>query len=147
MKPLFFRLVLPLFVLLSLIGCYKDEVAEADLTTNPFDQDYIGEPILELTGDSTYRLFDNFGVPIDTVIEYRFRVRIDLFPVAVAYEPFGVQLNNGTQFTGPLQTPDDDEAFVLHHHVVDGTNYCMDVSIKSQGTSTRSYRFCADADL
>ena len=140
-------LLLLLFLPLLLASCYKDEVAEADLTTNPFDQDYDGEPFLELLGDSTYRQFDNFGVPIDTVIEYRFRVRIDLFPSPTTYEPFGVQVNNGTEFTGPLQTPSDSEAFVLHRHVVEGNNYCMDVSIKSQGTNTRSYRFCATADL
>ncbi|MFZ1688748.1 MAG: hypothetical protein WAU70_15065 [Flavobacteriales bacterium] len=147
MKPLLFRLILPLFLLLSLIGCYKDEVAQADLTTNALDPDYDGPQFLELVGDSTYRLFDNFGVPIDTVIEFKFHVRIELFPSPTAYEPFGVQVNNGATFTGPVQTPYDTEASVLHHHVVEGANYCMDVSIKSQSSSTRSYRFCATADL
>lgn len=142
------RSFLPLVLLpLLLVSCYKDEVAEADLTTNPFDPAYAGVPIIELLGDSTYKQFNNLGVVIDTVIEFKFRVRTDLFPSPTAYEPFGVQVNNGTEYTGPVQTPSDNEASVLHRHVVEGSNYCMDVSIKVQGSSTRSYRFCATADL
>jgi hypothetical protein len=134
-------------LVLLFVSCYKDEVAEADLTTNPFDRDYSGPALLEFLSDSTYKLFDNLANPIDTVIEYKFRVRTDLFPSAVSYALDGVPVNGEVAYEGDPQTPGDNEAFVLHHHVVEGQDYCIDVSIESQGTNTRSYRFCATADL
>ncbi|QQR86732.1 MAG: hypothetical protein IPJ76_00470 [Flavobacteriales bacterium] len=127
-------------------GCYKDEVAEADLTTNAFDQDYSGPALLELTSTSTTVLF-NVGVPVDTVLQFNFNVRTDLFPGSVAYALDGVPVNGEEQYEGDTQIPSDQSAFVWHRHVVDGQNYCIDVSIEVQGTNTKSYRFCATADL
>lgn len=130
----------------TFMGCYKDEVAEADLTTNAFDQDYDGPALLELTSISTIVLF-NLGMPVDTVLQYDFNVRTDLFPGSTAYKLEGVPVNGEEPYESDTQAANDQQAFVWHRHVVDGQNYCMDVSIEVQGTNTKSYRFCATADL
>lgn len=130
----------------GLVGCYKDEVAEADLTTNAFDQDYDGPALLELTSTSTIVLF-NLGTPVDTVLQYNFNVRTDLFPGSTAYALDGVPVNGEEPYESDTQAANDQQAFVWHRHVVDGQNYCIDVSIEVQGTNTKSYRFCATADL
>lgn len=130
----------------GLMGCYKDEVAEADLTTNAFDQDYDGPALVELTSTSTIVLF-NLGVPVDTVLQFNFNVRTDLFPGSTAYRLQGVPVNGEELYESDTQAADDAQAFVWHRHVVDGQNYCIDVSIEVQGTNTKSYRFCATADL
>lgn len=131
----------------GLMGCYKDEVAEADLNSNAFDQDYDGPALLELLSTSTHIQYDNLAQPIDTVLQFNFNVRTDLFPGSVSYALDGVPVNGAEPYEGDPQVPNDQSAFAWHRHVLDGQNYCLDVSIEVQGTNTRSYRFCATADL
>lgn len=138
------RIIPVLCCALLLVGCYKDEVAEADLTSNALDPDYDGPPILELISTNTELRYNGFVV-IDTVVVFNMRVRTDLFPSLISYQLEGVQTNDGTSDLTDQLVPATTEASVEHRHVLYGNEYCMDISVVSLGSNSRSYRFCGTA--
>ena len=137
-------IILVLFAALLFAGCYKDEVAESDLTSNALDPDYDGPPILELISTDTELRYNGFVV-IDTVVVFNMRVRTDLFPSLISYQLEGVQTNDGTSDITDQLVPTTTEASVEHRHVLYGNTYCMDISVVSVGSNSRSYRFCGTA--
>ena len=138
------RMMPVLFSTVLFAGCYKDEVAEADLTSNALDPDYDGPPILELISTSTELRYDGFVVN-DTVVVFNMRVRTDFFPSLISYQLEGIQTDDGTSDLTEQLVPATTEASVEHRHVLYGNEYCMDISVVSLGSNSRSYRFCGTA--
>lgn len=130
-----------------LSGCYKDEVAETDLTTNPYDPDYQGSQFIELDSSKTRIVYDQFLNPVDTTLRLYMSVRVELFDPMLSYVPFIRDLSTGTETEGSITPPWQTQVSVAAGHVVLGNEYCYDVGLIVQGTNTRTYRMCATADL
>jgi hypothetical protein len=110
-------------------GCKKDPVELFTLTTNPFDRDYTGPPVVEV--DSIYLVIEGE----DTSQYVSARVRVDLLPVAVDYVVEVEELSQGSlaQYPNASLNP----ANVLLHRTDSaevGTNYCYEFTLRDPGT-------------
>ena len=136
-----FLFILPLA--LSLVGCLKDDLDPAKLTSNPLDQDYDGPALIELVSGTTRIVYDGL-TPVDTVVEQTIQVRADLLAPGTDYKLYVTLVNTGEVFDYSSEIPPAQDR--AYHHVVPGVAYCYDYQLVVQFSRTKAYRFCTTAN-
>ena len=138
--------VIPFALLAALAVSCDKEVDTGTLMTNPLDPDYIGIPLVEFAGDSSYKVFDN-AVAVDTVYRLKYHIRTDLFPHATAYSVEARQVGgDGTvEQHGPLPFTADNVFTTEMHHVTYGNSYCVDAQVLVSGSGSKVFRVCGTA--
>ncbi|MBX2973847.1 MAG: hypothetical protein KF797_12150 [Flavobacteriales bacterium] len=138
------NLLIGLAVLVTSIGCRKDDLNVADLNTNPFDADYAGPAIFEKVAERT--------VPyeIDSVIYQRLEVDVRVntsgLPTSGGY---GVRYRAQHWSSGVNVPPADlaDGLFTLSVlDVTPGLNYCVEVRLTNGGGAGGGNTLCATAE-
>ncbi|MBK9174745.1 MAG: hypothetical protein IPM46_00070 [Flavobacteriales bacterium] len=119
-------------------ACLKDPIPDP-LNSNPFDQDYTGTPLVEVTSTNSAVILDDDGLPIDTVMVFHFQVRTDLFPASTSYRAITRDPRDGSELT----YQDDDQFARSIANVVIGQTYCMEAQLEVVGTTTRVWTHCA----
>jgi hypothetical protein len=130
--------------ILLFTGCIKDPVP-VPLSTNPFDPDYEGPPLVELDSSSTVVYYQDF-VPVDTVLRFHFKFRRDLFPSPTSFIPVVTDLTTGTVDPGNELVSATSWTYE-RSGVQPGQSYCLDVQLRVLFSDTRKWRACATAEL
>ena len=124
-------------------SCIKDDLAPANLTTNPIDLDYNGTPLLVLASDTVRFTTDFNGNPEDTILEQRIHVRSELLSPLTAWAWSVKNLTTG-QVTTSTESGFND-AYTPIHHVVNGSTHCFEYTLYVYYFPTKPYTFCSTA--
>lgn len=132
-----------LLILLCFSGCKKDELVLADLTTNPFDADYTGQPVFEQVAVRTVAYTS--GTEELLKLEVDVRVNTALFPVPTSYS---VRYRLPSGLTSDVLAADlaDDQFTMTEFDVAVGTNYCFVPRLTNNGASGSGATICATAE-
>jgi|JI6StandDraft_1071083.scaffolds.fasta_scaffold03425_2 hypothetical protein len=133
-----------LFVPLLFTSCLKDDLEPAKLTTNPFDLDYTGEPLLVLEGATVEVFYDDSGFPNDTVLEQTIRVRTELLSPLAGWTWRIKDLSTNTI----VDSPSNSATFTYFaHNVSVGSTRCFEYTLIAELTPTIPYTFCSEVEL
>lgn len=139
MKALFAALVI-----LTFMACRKDDLDVADLTTNPFDPDYVGPALFEKEAERTipYQVGDVTFLRLDVDV----RVRTERLPSSAAY---GVSYRvPGASSNVNVPTADlaDDRFTMSVLEVTASRAYCVEVALTNGGGAGGGNVLCATAE-
>jgi hypothetical protein len=127
---------------LLLASCYKDDVVIDKLNTNVLDPDYQGPPIFTVLIDSTNQ------TAVDTGEQY-LKIQVDQsdFPSGFTYQLRVEDLSDGEVTYLPQTAPGANVFNYFNWPAVIGQEYCYDISIWVQFSSSRKEQYCGIAEL
>jgi hypothetical protein len=136
-----FSVLLALCVLFA--GCKKDELDVAELTTNPFDADYTGEPVFTTTGVHTEAIL--VGGDLVRNLHVDVRVNTALFP---EQGPYDVQygLPSGVTVQVPSSELADNAFRMTATNVTVGVQYCFEPRLANNGAVGSRTTLCGTAE-
>ncbi|MGV9012763.1 MAG: hypothetical protein ACOH13_09235 [Flavobacteriales bacterium] len=140
MKALFILLLVPL----ALTSCLKDDLDPEALTTNPFDLDYNGTPLLVLELDTVEVITDQFGNSIDTVLSQTVRVRTELLSPLAGWS---WRVKDLTTNVVSNSTSNSATFTAYAHSVTIGTTRCFEYTLIAELSPTLPYTFCSEVEL
>lgn len=133
------NILFSLLLLVGITGCAKHELDVAELTTNPFDPDYVGADIFSVvsTATSTYTVD---GVEYQR-LNLRVKVHTEYFPRATTY----LVDQDGAPLIASSSMPDN-ELSVQFLNVDQGTTYCRDLYLYNGGVRGGGNSVCGTAE-
>ena len=125
-----------------LMGCYKDDIDVASLTTNPFDRDYKGSPVFEMEGTSVQVTFiPGVGNVPRQVVD--FRVRNELFLSDVTYSVLLKDLGTGST-AELLQAAAGDHRFTYTRDtIIQQEPACLELRLSNNFSAAKAEVICA----
>ena len=133
------NILFSLLLLVGITGCAKHELDVAELTTNPFDPDYVGADIFSVvsTTTSTYTVE---GVEYQR-LNMRVKVHTELFPRISTY----LVDQDGAPVIASSSMPDN-ELTVQFQDVDPGVTYCRRLYLYNDGVRGGSNEVCGTAE-
>jgi len=132
-------------IVLLACGCKKNDVDIDQLNYNPYDADYVGEPLFEVESTFTDSYVDSQGATIPR-FNVRTFARTDRLPQSAAYFIWTRSPGSAT-WSGPID-PDDlfgGNLILRYDNYVSGTTYCRECAIGTNSTPGGSTLVCATA--
>jgi hypothetical protein len=124
---------------LLLISCGKDEVDVSKLNNNPFDPEYVGEPVIVLVGTYTENIMLEGQNVLHQVIEVR--VREDLFLSPASYQ-VQVKRNGQVHLLNP-EPPGSDRFKYKFAPPLEDVPVCADHQLVNNFSGAVVYPICA----
>jgi hypothetical protein len=133
--------LLSLGAMLLMSACYKDDLDPAQLTNNPFDQEYVGENVFVSEGTYTETVFvPQIGNVLRQVIA--FRVRSELFLSDVTYSVRVHDLENDQTILMDADPPGGDSFKYYKQNLVIGTPVCLELRLSNNLSAARAEEIC-----
>lgn len=131
-------------LMLTCVACRKDDLDVADLTTNPFDADYVGPALFEKEAERTtpYQI----GEVTHLRLEVDVRVRTERLPPSAAYGVSYRVPGASSNVSVPATDLADGRFTMSVLEVTAGRVYCVEVALTNGGGAGGGNVLCATAE-
>jgi len=129
--------------LVALGACKKAEIDPEELTTNPFDKDYVGEAIFGFVAERTV----SYQIDTTTFLKLEVDVQVNtaLFPKPTNYI-VQYELPSGQTLDVPLADLQDDVFTMTVLEVAPGIRYCFHPRLGNNGSYGSGNTICGTAE-